>query len=689
MRAGSPGDRRCMTGMGTPDGRTEAPSGRRRTAPAGRPTLTRAIALEAFGELAPSQPLDVGHRAPAPQSPCGVAAGRPAARRTVPPAAHGPREGRRRSAPVVAGEGVATPRSRRAAAAARVETAGVVPGGGGPEQDHPARRRPAAVATPARPAARTARLSGGSRVSTESSRRARVAAQPAPRRSRPASRRRPAAAGHPGLALAVLAGGAALALLEARLPDASFPSLHAAFGGWPGARWATTLYLVGMGAVLPFGGWLRGRLGGERLHRASLTGLAAASVLGGLAWDSGSLLALRLVEGAAGGLVLCVSLSLALDRVADSPVRRRPATVGLAVALLLVPAAGPTLVALVPTEVDWRLPLLGVLPAALLLLQGSRMALSEREPVVEGHLDLAGAVTASLGLGAALVALGQAPSWGWASYGVVGLGCLAALSVALLAVIEMSVPEPLIDVGALVPASTLVPLLLLAVPAAALAAGFLDLPLLLQDGTHLGAGDAALGLLVAAALAAAAMAGAFALGDRLGTARVAAAGLLLAAVATYLLHGAAPSDTGRLMTASWLRSLGMGLALTPLLAAAAGALGTASADGSGGGAGLAATLLVPGAAGGALVGSAVTVPSWYPETWSAATVQGRLLLLHGDAGLPLMGGTFLDVVLVTAGLCAVGALLALRLPTGRRGQVDLVQGRHLSSSASLRDGCSR
>jgi hypothetical protein len=311
--------------------------------------------------------------------------------------------------------------------------------------------------------------------------------------------------------------------------------------------------------------------------------------------------------------------------------------------------------------------LLGTLPVGLLLLLGARVSVPDRALTPARRLDLAGVVTASLTLGATLLAVGQAPSWGWTSYSVLGLASLAALSLALFAVVELSVPEPMLDLRALTSVPGLLRLVLLGVPAAVLAAGFFDVPVLLEAGTSLSTVDAALGLLLPMALTAAGMAGAVIVRDRFGPARVVATGLLVAACGTYLLHGAPPSDAIRLMASSSLRSLGLGLAVSPLLAAAAGPLAPGGEEPTGRGAALAGLLLVAGTLGAAVVGSAVAVPSWYPTSAaSAETAQGRLLLLHGDLGLPLPGGTFLHVVLLSAGLCAVGAVVALRLPDGRR-----------------------
>jgi hypothetical protein len=141
-----------------------------------------------------------------------------------------------------------------------------------------------------------------------------------------------------------------------------------------------------------------------------------------------------------------------------------------------------------------------------------------------------------------------------------------------------------------------------------------------------------------------------------------AAGLVAAAATTYLLHGVPPSEVVRLVLWSSLRGAALGLALTPLVAAAiASAAPVARAAAI-----TAVSVLIPAAAGIAVLGSALAVPGWSPGSQAAAaTVPQRLVLLHGDVPLPLPGGTLLHTVLLTAALAALGALLALGLPSGR------------------------
>jgi MFS family permease len=487
--------------------------------------------------------------------------------------------------------------------------------------------------------------------------RRRVAPRPEP----PAGRRAAApTATRPGLAVAVLVTAALLALLGATLPGMAIPSMHAALGASaPDLRLTVSLYLVAMGMAVPVAAGLGERLGAARLLRWSLATLVAASVLAGLSWNVGVLLGLRAVQGAAAGLLLPVAVALLC--------RIRPRAAGLAGLvgglLLLVPALVPALGAWLAGHLEWRILPLATLPLGAAALTGARLSLPLAAGAPAARPDVAGMATAALALGSLLLALLQGGAWGWASPAVLGLLAVSAVSLALLAVVELSVPEPLVDPRRLRSPEALLVLSLLAVAVAELFAGLVEVPLLLQGAGATGGLQVGITLLLPAALAAGSMAAAPPLCARVGARWPVAAGLVAVAVTTYMLHGVPPSEVVRLVLWSSLRGAAVGLALTPLMAAAivpAASVARAAAV-------TAVSVVIPAAAGLAVLGSALAVPAWSPGSQAAAaTLPQRLVLLHGDVPLPLPGGTLLHAVLLTAALAALGAPLALGLPSGRR-----------------------
>ncbi|HEX3605679.1 MAG TPA: MFS transporter [Candidatus Dormibacteraeota bacterium] len=504
---------------------------------------------------------------------------------------------------------------------------------------------------PARPpAARTAHRAAGARSPAT-----------APRtRSRTRTSRAAAVAvitTRPRLAFATLCGVTVLALLDATLMAASIPSVHGSLGAsGPEARAAVTAALVGMGMAVPVAAGAGDRLGPARLLRGALGALVLGGALSALSWSLAPLLVLRSIQGIAAGLLLPAAITMLLRL---RPQRAWPLAAAGGAALLLL-ALAPALLAWLGGHLPWRITAAAVLPLGGPFLLLAWFSLPAVRGAAGARSDLAGMATASLTLGSLLLALLEAPVWGWTSMGVLALLCCSLLSVALLAVVELSVPAPLIDLRPLRSAAVRVPALLLAICAVALASGFLELPLLLQ-GPGAGAGAAAVTLLIPASLAAAALAGALPLCARVGARWPAAAGLLAAALGTALLHGVAPAETLRLVVLASVRGAGLGLALGALATTAA----PAAAAGVRGSAGvLALGVLLPAAGGGALIGSALGVAPWSPGSQAAsATLAQRLVLLHGDATVPLAAGSLTTTVLLTAAICAVGGMLSLLLPS--------------------------
>jgi MFS family permease len=64
-------------------------------------------------------------------------------------------------------------------------------------------------------------------------------------------------------------------------------------------QWVTTGYLLALGVVIPVVGWAQARFGGKRLWMAALVLFVAGSALCSVAWNADSLIAFRVLQGAA------------------------------------------------------------------------------------------------------------------------------------------------------------------------------------------------------------------------------------------------------------------------------------------------------------------------------------------------------------------------------------------------------
>ncbi|HEV7466010.1 MAG TPA: MFS transporter [Candidatus Dormibacteraeota bacterium] len=458
-------------------------------------------------------------------------------------------------------------------------------------------------------------------------------------------------------ALAVLTVSAALALSGAGMLGVAVPAARVPFGG--GGPLLAAAYAIPLALVTLVSGHLADRAGAARLLRIGLLALAGSSLLCSLAWNLPSLVALRVLQGAAAGVLPATALALLLR---TAPRRRLGEALGVfAAGALLLPAAAPLLGAALAGQLGWR-PLLAAEGAVALLAARASMALLPRSAAGDpGRLDLAGLASGVAGLLLALLALGGGPWWGWGSPLTVLLGLGGAAALAGFVLVELSADRPLLDLRGLCDPAAGAGSLILAVLVTCLGAGFLEAPSLLhqaQGAGPLGAWSPLLGGLAAAA----ALPLSGRLCDRAGPRWPAAVGLSLLADATYLLQLTGPGTAGWEVAALIaLRGTGMGMALAPVLTMvlagiAAGAENRAAAA-------VAMVLRLPAASGLAVL--------------AGVTAAARPLAVPGLdlASLPVLvaWAPVRALLLVTAGVGSLGVLLALRLPTapGDASRVDL------------------
>ncbi|NUR57195.1 MAG: DHA2 family efflux MFS transporter permease subunit [Catenulispora sp.] len=144
--------------------------------------------------------------------------------------------------------------------------------------------------------------------------------------------------------------------------------LHA---GLAEVQWVATAYLVALAVSLPLCGWLGRRLGPGRLWLAALLAFTVASGLCAAAPNAGWLIALRVVQGLAAGLLVPAGQTIIGQAVGSTRLGRVMSTLGIAVAL--APALGPVLGGLILHALSWQWLFLANLPVgAIGLLLGLR-----------------------------------------------------------------------------------------------------------------------------------------------------------------------------------------------------------------------------------------------------------------------------------------------------------------------------
>src|SRR3982075_3952700 len=248
--------------------------------------------------------------------------------------------------------------------------------------------------------------------------------------------------------IAVLAAmiGSFMAILNIQITNASLLNIEGGIGtGVDNGSWISTSYLIGEIVVIPLTDYLSRVFSFRRYMLASATLFAVFSVACAFAHDLPSMIALRGLQGFAGGVLIPMAFTLVLTRL---PKPQQP--VGLAIFALSVtfaPAIGPTIGGYLTETYGWRtIFFVNVIPTAGM---GTALYLTlERQPMQFSLLkegDWAGIFTMAIGLSALQTVLEEGNKDDWfSSPFILRLAIVAAVSLSLFVWIELTIEKPLI-----------------------------------------------------------------------------------------------------------------------------------------------------------------------------------------------------------------------------------------------------
>jgi EmrB/QacA subfamily drug resistance transporter len=248
---------------------------------------------------------------------------------------------------------------------------------------------------------------------------------------------------------AILLTGAIAPFLDTTIVNVAIESigrgLHASVDT---VQWVLTGYLLAFGMVVPLSGWALRRFGGRATWMFSLSLFLLGSALCGAAWNIGSLIAFRVIQGIGGGLMVPILLTLLVQAAGGRRLSRLMSTVSLPV--VIVPILGPVVGGLIVSSLSWRWIFYVNVPVCLAgLVLAWRGLRDVARPQPGQRLDVYGLALLSPGLAAILYGLAQVSSHGgFGHLAVLGplLGGLAA--VALFAVRTLRLgqrTEPALD----------------------------------------------------------------------------------------------------------------------------------------------------------------------------------------------------------------------------------------------------
>jgi MFS transporter, DHA2 family, multidrug resistance protein len=248
--------------------------------------------------------------------------------------------------------------------------------------------------------------------------------------------------------IAVLAAmiGSFMAILNIQITNASLLNIEGGIGtGVDNGSWISTSYLIGEIVVIPLTDYLSRVFSFRRYMLASASLFAAFSVACAFAHDLPSMIAMRGLQGFAGGVLIPMAFTMVLTRL---PKPQQP--IGLAIFALSVtfaPAIGPTIGGYLTENYGWQtIFFVNVLPT-IVMVTALYLTL-ERQPMQLGLLkegDWTGIVTMAIGLSAFQTVLEEGNKDDWfSSPFILRLAAIAAVSLSLFVWIELTVEKPLI-----------------------------------------------------------------------------------------------------------------------------------------------------------------------------------------------------------------------------------------------------
>jgi EmrB/QacA subfamily drug resistance transporter len=213
-----------------------------------------------------------------------------------------------------------------------------------------------------------------------------------------------------------------------------------------GQTYVVSGYLAILAALLILAGALSDHFGRRRFYAIGLAGFAVTSALCGLAPTLELLIVFRLLQGAAGALLVPGSLSL-ITQAFQGEARGRAFGIWAASTSALT-VLGPIVGGVIVDTISWRVAFLINVPLLAIALWATLAHVAEsRDEDAPGQFDWIGAIVAALAVGGLAFGLirGQANNWAdtvaWISIGI------GAVALVLFPILMARRPNPLVPLG--------------------------------------------------------------------------------------------------------------------------------------------------------------------------------------------------------------------------------------------------
>jgi len=245
--------------------------------------------------------------------------------------------------------------------------------------------------------------------------------------------------------------GAFMAVLDIQITNSSLKDIQGALSATlEEGSWISTSYLVAEIIMIPLTAWLVQLLSARRLAVWVSLGFLVSSLLCSMAWSLESMIVFRAMQGFTGGALIPLAFTLTLIKLPEH--HRAKGMAMFAMTATFAPSIGPTLGGWLTENWGWEYIFYINIPPGLIMIAGLLYGLEKKAAHWQllKSTDYAGILTLGIGLGCLQVFLEEGHRKDWLESSlIVTLGSIALLSLITFVIVQVSKPDPLINLGIL------------------------------------------------------------------------------------------------------------------------------------------------------------------------------------------------------------------------------------------------
>jgi DHA2 family multidrug resistance protein len=216
------------------------------------------------------------------------------------------------------------------------------------------------------------------------------------------------------LIFGVMAFGQFMALFDIQIVSASLKEVQAGLAAGPDeVSWVQTAYLMAELVMIPLSAYLAKAMSTRWLFLMSAGLFTLSSLLCGLAWSMGSMIAFRALQGFTGGAMVPLVFSVGFTIFTGKQRAMIPAILGTV--SVLAPTLGPTAGGLITQAFDWRwLFFINLVPGVLVTVLSIFVVRVDRpNPAMFGRIDWTHFVAMACFLAGLQYVLEEGPKYDW------------------------------------------------------------------------------------------------------------------------------------------------------------------------------------------------------------------------------------------------------------------------------------